>query len=375
MAEIGVYYFPNWHVDPMFERWCGAGWTEWELLKAARPRWAGHRQPVVPEWGYFDESDPAWGAKQIEVGAACGVDAFIFDWYWYEGGAFLQRALDEGFLGAGNVSRMKFALMWANHDWMSMFPADEVNRPAVLARGAVDRAGFEAVGDYVVERYFCHPSYWRVGGKPYFSIYELGTLVKGLGSVGATREALESLREKCVKAGLGGVHLNAVVFGLHVLPSEVAVADREGLLRELGFDSATSYVWVHHYSPDEGFPQGSYAAAAEANERVWGKYRETLPVPYHPNVSMGWDPSPRTRQGVEYARRGYPWTGVLEGNTVERFEGALRKAVGFAEGNVPGNRIVTINAWNEWTEGSYLLPDTVNGMGYLEAVKRVRGKT
>ena len=27
----------------------------------------------------------------------------------------------------------------------------------------------------------------------------------------------------------------------------------------------------------------------------------------------------------------------------------------------------------EWTEGSYLEPDTVNGFGYLEAVRRVFG--
>ena len=34
-------------------------------------------------------------------------------------------------------------------------------------------------------------------------------------------------------------------------------------------------------------------------------------------------------------------------------------------------RVVNINCWNEWTEGSYLEPDTVNGMGYLEAIKSV----
>ena len=35
--------------------------------------------------------------------------------------------------------------------------------------------------------------------------------------------------------------------------------------------------------------------------------------------------------------------------------------------------IITINAWNEWSEGSYLEPDTVYGLKYLGAVKRVFG--
>ncbi len=40
-----------------------------------------------------------------------------------------------------------------------------------------------------------------------------------------------------------------------------------------------------------------------------------------------------------------------------------------------GPRILTINCWNEWTEGSYLEPDTVHGMKYLEPVRAVLGSS
>ncbi|MCX6625962.1 MAG: glycoside hydrolase family 99-like domain-containing protein [Acidobacteria bacterium] len=34
-------------------------------------------------------------------------------------------------------------------------------------------------------------------------------------------------------------------------------------------------------------------------------------------------------------------------------------------------RIANINAWNEWTEGSYLEPDTTSRYAYLEAIRDV----
>ena len=38
-----------------------------------------------------------------------------------------------------------------------------------------------------------------------------------------------------------------------------------------------------------------------------------------------------------------------------------------------GPRILTVNAWNEWTEGSYLEPDAQYGLGYLEAIRAALG--
>ena len=46
---VACYYFGNYHPgDPRNEARMGPGWTEWELLKSARPRFPGHQQPKVP---------------------------------------------------------------------------------------------------------------------------------------------------------------------------------------------------------------------------------------------------------------------------------------------------------------------------------------
>jgi hypothetical protein len=78
-------------------------------------------------------------------------------------------------------------------------------------------------------------------------------------------------------------------------------------------------------------------------------------------------------QSDVFTNSGYPFTPVLEGNTPERFEAALRQAKAFLDRSPDGLKTLTINAWNEWTEGSYLEPDTVTGMGYLEAIRNVYG--
>jgi hypothetical protein len=80
--QVGAYYFPNYRVDPRNEKRYGPGWTEWELIKQAKPRFPGHRQPRVPAWGYVDEADPKLMEQKIAAAADHGLDYWIFDWYW-----------------------------------------------------------------------------------------------------------------------------------------------------------------------------------------------------------------------------------------------------------------------------------------------------
>ena len=369
---VAAYYFPNYHTgDPRNELNKGTGWSEWELVKQAIPRWEGHLQPLVPAWGYTDEKDPEVMAMKIQAAVNHGIDCFIFDWYMYEDGAFLNRCIDEGFLEAKNCSDIQFALMWANHDWVEIHPYTRGAERTLLYPGKVSPERFDEICDHVIQDYFLKPNYWKIDGKPYFSVYDVQKFVEGFGSLEATRQAMDRMKEKAVAAGLEGIHWNLVAWGRPILPGESAPANTTELIRSLGFESATSYVWIHHTQlPDT---VTDYNWVRDRYFSHWDKAAAEYGVPYFPNVTMGWDATPRCDVSSEWANVGYPFMNTIGNNTPENFREALEltKERLLSMENGPG--ILNINCWNEWTEGSYLEPDTRNGMGYLEAVQLVFG--
>ncbi|MCX6985253.1 MAG: glycoside hydrolase family 99-like domain-containing protein [Lentisphaerae bacterium] len=373
--QTAVYYFPNYHVDPRNEKIHGTGWTEWELMKHATPRFPGHDQPKVPLWGYEDESDPAVMAKKIEAAADHGIDAFVFDWYWYEE-PYLERALSEGFLKAKNNRKLKFALMWANHDWKNFHPGSRntssypIDFPWSTTR---DTVGF--VWDYIIERFMTHPQYWRVDGLPYFSIYAFNRFITQMDGVEATAEVIELLRKKARAAGLPGVHVNGIWFDiLDTNPACSACPQSEWVTR-IKLNSYTSYnsayvgkIWL------SGLLNVDYKKSAEEYVKIAKKAMSSLPAPYYPVITTGWDSSPRTIQSEIYDNKlGYPYLSVME-PTPEKFAYTVNLTLECLKDRPKQEKIMFINAWNEWTEGSYLEPDKKYGFGYLEALKTILGK-
>lgn len=369
---VACYYFPNYHADARNRALHGPGWMEWELVKCARPRFPGHAQPKVPAWGYTDEANPAHMEQKIAAAADHGIDAFIFDWYYYDDGPFLERGLEEGFFGAANRDRVKFCCMWANHDWKDIHPCGRTLGRATLFPGKVTPQTFETIVGKMVDEYFVHPSHLLVDGCPYFSIYDLTRFIENFGSLAATGRAVESFRKRVQAAGFPDLHLNAVVWGRTILPGEQLPVDPRGIVHDLGFDSATSYVWIHHAALEQS-PLTPYDTVRERYFAHWDRMVKEYRMPYYPNVTMGWDSSPRTLPSDVWEPVGYPFMNSLGGNTPAAFRAALAATRDRLATTHPA-AMLNINCWNEWTEGSYLEPDTATGMAYLEAVRDVFGR-
>jgi len=404
---IAVYYWPNFHLDPYHQSKKWKGWTEWVIVKNGKPLFEGHYQPKVPIWGYRDESDPKEMARSIDAMADVGIDALIFDWYRYDeklnNGEMIEGALRDGFLKAPNRRRMKFALMWANHTYINCHPFEpgtSFHNAAVWHKGEVPRAAFDRHTQDAIDSYFKQPNYWLIDGKPYFSIYQLKTLIKGLGSAGETRAALDNFRQRTRAAGFKDLHLNLVDWSfdqsLAMVKGELMPGDpsrkietQKDLMEALGADSSTWYTWVHHIPPIAGQnsqPQDAKIAGPLATSQLmenavkaglkvrdytdWGnaalkreaERRKTIGIPLFPHVARGWDGSPRN----------YP-KGMVIGNTPERFQYFLKKTKELVDQWPDAKGIVTINSWNEWVEGSYLEPDDKTGMQPLEAIYEVFG--
>ncbi|MCR5056332.1 MAG: glycoside hydrolase family 99-like domain-containing protein [Clostridia bacterium] len=361
--DIAAYIWPSYTgTEPRTRIFWDEGIGEWQTVRKAAE---DDPERALPVWGFEDEADPKVMEKQIDAAADHGVNVFIYDWYWYDHRPFLEQCLDNGFLKAKNRSRMKFYLMWANHDVGMVWDRRNADADGLIYLGAVDRKDFDIIVKRVIENYFSQPEYYKIDGKPVFMIYEVMNLIKGLGGVENAREALDYFRAETVKAGFPGLELQMTFWSEYAVNLSGVDSEKTGsasdAVRLLGFDSITHYQFVHFTPLGESRP---YKDAVDLLDSEWAGITAKCSATYYPHVSVGWDNNPR------YKNAGRT---IMTGATPELFGEALEKAKKYVDDRPEMTPLITINSWNEWTETSYLEPDTKFGYAYLETVKKVFG--
>ena len=372
--EIFAIYFPSWHPDRHYEQWYGKGFCEWDLIKTTKPLFPGHSQPLEPVWGYFDESDPVWMAKQIDLAADNGITGFMFDWYWYEGDQFLEKPLNEAFLNAPNRDRLKFCLMWANHTW-GMWPAMDdglcpmngnVNQSSrIFLTIRHSEQDLRDVMEYCCEKYFRCGNYWKIDGKPVYSFFSCSSLFKYI----EPRDVIRIMNEVAQKHGFPGIY-TLMNIGCCNDTEYYCGWNRIPKIRDNGFDAVFAYNsglrsdFEKTVAPDQ--PTLDYSFMMENQRYCWERIAEQG-MPFLPSVTLGNDVSPRWSRQLTY-----PWNykdmgyyPITINNTPGRIAELLRQALSMK------TDAVIINAWNEWTEGMYLIPEKHIGSMMLDTIKKV----
>lgn len=363
--DVAAYVWPSYTGDePRTRMFWPEGYGEWQTVKSAQKKFPEHSWPRKPLWGYVNEANSAVMEMQIDAAADHGVNVFIYDWYWYDGRPFLENCLNYGYLKARNNHRVKFYLMWANHTvnhlWDTRLAGPGDN--GFIWDGAVDRKQFEIIAKRVIENYFKHPSYYKIDGKPVFSIFDLHNLLRGLGGATATREAFDWFRAAVMEAGFPGVHLQMILTGAQTYQTgtagEMIHTPTREVVETLGFDSLTHYQFCMFTKMAR-----DYREVLVDVQQEWKRLEKTHRATYFPHVSVGWDTNPRFRHDLD--------PNIVKNNTPKNVKAAFQMARDYADAHPAQKPLITVNSWNEWTETSYLQPDDLYGYGYLQALKEV----
>jgi len=344
-AKLIAFYLPQFHPCEENDAWWGKGFTEWTNVTSAKPQFVGHDQPQLPgDLGFYDLRLPDVIRQQVDLARQYGVFGFCFHYYWFAGRRLLERPLDL-FLQDDGID-FPFCLCWANENWTRRW--DGHDHEVLIAQEHTPENDLAFIRD--LEPYLRDRRYIRMDGKPLVIVYRPSLLP----DCAAT---LERWRQHCRAVGIGEIFLAMAQFD---------VEDP----RQYGFDAALE------------FPPHKLAAGLEpintALDIVNPQYRghvvhyqaivdsaKTWPTPEFPlirGVFPGWDNEAR-RQGCGY---------TFAFATPARYREWLEAAVDFAEHHpVAGERLVMVNAWNEWAEGAHLEPDRRHGHAYLQATRDV----
>ena len=358
-VRVLAFHLPQYHPIPENDAWWGPGFTEWTNVVKGRPRFRGHYQPHLPaDLGYYDLRLPEARAAQADLARAYGVGGFCYYHYWFHGKRLLERPVLD--VVAGGEPDFPLCLCWANESWNRAW--DGAERQVLIEQRFSeedDRQHLQALAPILSD-----PRYVRVHGRPLFLIYKSARLPD-------PARTCETMRQEATRLGLGELYLCRVEAG----------GETRGDPRLLGFDAAVEF------QPDTSMMRGSWWRKPERLAHSLGLGRLGLagstriceyadlveaavrqpdrPYPRFPGVTVSFDNSVRRRHAAT----------VLRGSTPELYERWLRHALAKAGGRPPGERLVFVNAWNEWAEGNHLEPDERFGHGYLEATRRATSST
>lgn len=369
--KLIAMYFPQLHAIPENDMWWGEGFTDWNNVKSGTPQFEGHNQPRVPlDDNYYDQSKLETILWQIDLAKQHGLYGFCHYHYWFDGKQLLETPTN--LMMAHKEIDFPFCLSWANETWSKRWDGQD-HYILIQQTHPPTEASWKRHYDYLIKAWK-DPRAIKMDGKPVFVIYRPLKIEK-------IDEMLAYWRALAVKDGLPGLYF--IFQKQHELPKNDCLKSFDAIFQFQPFEAAYSPTFIKNpiwkrvflrlfrMAPDylqdvlrsinakliKGLTFHDYDA-------VWQqivKIRPDEKLVTYPGAFVDWDNAARYKNRAT----------IFKGATPEGFKKWFSILIDtLPMRNLPEN-FVFLNAWNEWSEGTYLEPDNKHGYKYIKAVKEV----
>ena len=354
---VAAWYFPAWEKE--------YDWDGWEKMAKQCP-W---RKPLLYDSldrgaqhhgiQYYANSNPTVIDWHIHWMCEYGINLMLWDWYPvvtengdFETSTFQNRALETGFLGKTLLGGppvetnrfaeiMPFAIAWINHE-----PFQKIS---------------SNIFDYMVDNFLQQPNYYKIDGRPLIIFWSSQGLLEQLQSKDKTIRFLLALRETSKKAGLA----NPYFVTCNIFDKDSALE-----AEQLGFDGVMAYNIIGYGGKTEQIHRQDnqkwiiqvedfVSQTIPSHEHIWNELSSVFGYDlFVPTMPMqDWRPI--------HTRDVHPY---VSGISPENYRILLQRAKKYIE-KTKKRKFITIEAWNEWYEGSYIEPSTEYGYSWLEVIR------
>jgi lipopolysaccharide biosynthesis protein len=340
-VKLLAFYLPQFHPFPENDTWWGKGFTEWTNVTKAQPNFSGHYQPHYPiHNGYYDLRVPEVMAEQAELAKNYGIHGFNFYYYWFDGKVLMHRPFE--ILLKHKEIDINFCITWANENWTRRW--DGAENDVLIGQNHCEEDSIKFIEHMF--QYFNDSRYIRINNKPVLIVYRANIIPDMAATISLWRRKVE-------QAGFDGIYvIGAQTFGFKDP-------------KEYGFDAAMEF-------PPHTVKSNRINDTLEiTNEKFEGNiysYDEVVKnscmqprVDYkkYRTAMLSWDNTAR-KQNASH---------IFANFTMLKYKQWLSNITHQVFNDDHFNddeKIVFVNAWNEWAEGTHLEPDRRKGYSYLQ---------
>lgn len=354
-TKILAMYLPQFHEIEQNNEWWGKGFTEWTNIKNAKSLFKNHRQPRIPlNNNYYDLLNKDTLMWQAELSRKYGIYGFCIYHYWFEGIQLMEKPL-ELILSNSDIN-INYCFSWANHTWTKA-PGKKKKR-ILIEQTYGEKEDWNKHYDYL-RRFFKDNRYIKIDNKPVLVIYEAIDI-----------DCWDKMREiwikRAIQDGWDGIYYISTLKAERDLQTSVSRKYDAQFEYQPTFGvrrtNKVDYGFLYHFKYNVLNLRIYNHITKFSYDNVWKNVIKRS-GPYKIKTFLGafndWDTSAR------WGHKG----NVIQKSSPQKFKIYLDKQI--KRSIEMDNEFLFMTAWNEWSEGAYLEPDTYYKYAYLESIKDV----